>query len=71
MCADEKKEEKSETKGATTGCSPENFAGMFEKMKECCGSDDNMSACFEKMKGMMNACCGTGAEETSKQGGCS
>lgn len=71
MCAEEKKEESTETKDSKAGCCPENFAGMFKGMKECCGGGDKTSVCLEKMKAMMETCCGTGAEGTSKEGGCS
>jgi hypothetical protein len=70
MCAEEKKEENTESKSAKAGCCAENFVGMFEGMKEFCGGKDKASACRERMKDMMSACCGTDAEGTSKKGCC-
>jgi len=71
MCAEKKKEERSEAGSTEAGCNSENFAGMFEKMKECCGSEEKMSSCCEKMKSIMSARCGTVEKGTSKEGGCS
>lgn len=71
MCAEEKKKEGYETSSAKAECCSDNFKGMFEGMKGCFGGEDKMSACCEKMKSMMSACCGIGAEGTSKKGSCS
>jgi hypothetical protein len=64
-------EENSKEKGCETGSAdfdgfPEHFSWMFKKMSECFGSGEKASACFEKMRGMMETCCGSESGKGSK-----
>ena len=66
MCSEAKDEFKEVGSKAGSGCCPENFQEMVNKMSDCCDDKGNLPDCAEIMSRMKVGCCGPEGEDEKK-----